>query len=100
VNPVVIVRDHTGTEVMRLTLTGSLGANDALAIDGATQQIDRFAIGVLQTGTNSGLGWLTSGRFPLLDPTDANPDAPAWGTIELAATSGTPTGLVAYHRRW
>lgn len=100
VNPVVIVRDHTGAEVMRLTLTGTLATNDALVIDAATQMVDRFVSGVLQTGTAAGLGWVTSGRFPVLDPTDTNPDAPAWGTIELTATSGTPTGLVAYHRRW
>lgn len=100
VNPVIVVRAHTGAEVMRMTMTGSLATNEALAIDGATQQIDRYVSGVLQTGTSAGLGWLTSGRFPLLDPSDANADAPAWGTIELSATSGTPTGLVAYHRRW
>lgn len=100
VNPVILVRDHTGTEVMRLTLTGSLGTNDALVIDAATQTVDRFVAGVLQTGTNAGLGWVTSGRFPVLDPVHANPDAPVWGTVELSATSGTPTGLLAYHRRW
>jgi hypothetical protein len=100
VNPVVIVREHTGVEVMRLTLTGTLATNDALVIDSATQQVERYVSGVLQTGTASGLGWVTSGRFPVLDPAHTNPDAPAWGTIELAATSGTPTGLTAYHRRW
>lgn len=100
VNPVLIVRDHTGAETMRLTLTGTLATNDALVIDGAAQTLDRYVAGVLQTGTAAGLGWLTSGRFPLLDPSDANADASAWGTIELSATSGTPTGLVAYHRRW
>jgi hypothetical protein len=100
VNPVVIVRDHTGTETMRLTLTGTLATNDALVIDGGAQTIERYVAGVLQTGTAAGLGWLTSGRFPLLDPSDANADASAWSTIELSATTGTPTGLVAYHRRW
>jgi hypothetical protein len=100
VNPVVVVRDHTGAEVMRLTLTVTLAAGDALAIDAAAQTIDRFVNGVRQTGTAAGLGTLTSGRFPVLDPSDAYADASAWGTIELLATSGTPTGLLAYHRRW
>lgn len=100
VNPVVLVRDHTGTEVMRLTLTGTLATNDALEIDAARQTVDRYVSGALQTGPAAGLGWVTSGRFPVLDPTDASPDADAWPTIELSATSGTPTGLVAYARRW
>ena len=85
---------------MRLTLTVTLAAGDALAIDCADQTLDRFVNGVLQTGTAAGLGTLTSGRFPVLDPSDASADANVWGTIELTATSGTPTGLVAYHRRW
>lgn len=100
VNPVMIQRDHTGAEVLRLTLTGTLATNDAVVIDCAAQTLDRYVGGVLQTGAAAGLGWLTSGRFPLLDPSDANADAPAWSTLELSATTGTPTGLVAYHRRW
>ncbi len=100
VNPVIVQRDHTGAEVLRLTLTGTLATNDALVIDCAAQTLDRFVAGVLQTGTAAGLGWLTSGRFPLLDPSDANADAAVWPTLELTSTSGTPTGLVAYHRRW
>jgi hypothetical protein len=100
VNPVVIVRDHTGTEVMRLTLTVTLATNDALVIDAGAQTLDRYVAGVLQTGTSAGLGALTSGRFPLLDPSDANADAEAWGTIAVSAASGTPTGLLTYNRRW
>lgn len=100
VDPVVLVRDHTGTEVMRLTLTGTLATNDAIEIDAARQTVDRYVSGVLQTGTAAGLGWVTSGRFPILAPTDAHAEADAWPTLELSATTGTPTGLVAYHRRW
>lgn len=100
VDPVVIVRDYTGAEVLRLTLTGTLATNDVLAIDCAAQTLTRLVAGVVQTGAAAGLGWLTSGRFPVLDPADASPESNAWGTIELAATSGTPTGLLAYHRRW
>lgn len=100
VDPVIVQRDHTGAEVLRLTLTGTLATNDALVIDCAAQTLDRFVGGVLQTGTAAGLGWLTSGRFPLLDQSDGTPDANTWPTLELTSTSGTPTGLMAYHRRW
>lgn len=100
VNPVVIVRAASGEEVMRLTLTGTLAANDALLIDCGTHQISRYVAGVLQTGTSAGLAWLASGRFPILDPRDADGVRSAWGTLELTATSGTPTGLAWYVRRW
>lgn len=100
VNPVVIVRAASGEEAMRLTLTGTLAANDALLIDGATQTITRFVAGVVQTGTGAGLAWLSSGRFPILDPRDADGVRSTWGTLELSATSGTPTGLAWYVRRW
>ena len=96
VNPVVLVRNDSGDETHRLTLTGTLAANDALVIDSARQTIDRYVAGVLQTGTNSGNAWLTSGQFPLLDPTDALDGTGL--TIELTATSGTPTGLAVCTR--
>jgi hypothetical protein len=96
VNPVVIVRNAQGEETHRLTLTGSLTTNDALAIDSATQDIARYVAGTLQTGTSSGNAWLTSGRFPILAPEDAiNGDGI---TIELTSTSGTATGLLLYTR--
>lgn len=96
VNPVVIVRNDSGDETHRLTLTGTLATNDALVIDCARQQIDRYVAGVLQTGTSSGNAWLTSGQFPLLAPEDAIEGAGI--TVELSATSGTPTGLLLYTR--
>ncbi len=99
-NPVIIVRAASGAEVMRLTFTVTLGANDALAIDSAEQTIVRTVAGVVQTGTASGLACLTSGRFPLLASDDATADLAASPTMELAASSGTPTGLLLYHRRW
>ena len=98
VNPVVIVRNAAGTETQRLTLTGTLATNDGLVIDCARQQIDRYVAGVLQTGTSAGNAWLTSGVFPLLDPADSIEGSGV--TMELSATSGTPTGLVLYKRRW
>lgn len=98
-NPVVIVRSAAGAEVSRMTFTVVLGTNDALLIDGGTQQITRTVAGVVQTGTNSGLAAFTSGAFPLLAPDDGTPDG-AWPTIELTASSGTPTGLALYSRRW
>ena len=105
VNPVVITRAHTGAEVSRITLSGvttarttaSLTANNALKIrrDGT---IEYYVAGVLQTGTEHGLSWLASGSFPLLSPEDAAPDVGLWPTIELAATSGTPTGMALYYQ--
>lgn len=99
-NPVVILRSHTGAEVARMTFTASLAATDALVIDTAAQTITRVNSGVEQTGVNAGLTTLTSGRFPILSPEDASPLGTAWPTLELAAVSGTPTGLVTYFRRW
>lgn len=96
VNPVVIVRNASGDETHRLTLTGTLATADALLVDCARQTITRYVSGVVQTGTNSGNAWLTSGVFPLLAPEDAIDGAGI--TIELAATTGTPTGLALYQR--
>lgn len=93
VDPVVIVSNAAGDETHRLTLTGTLGTNDALVIDGARQWIDRYVAGVLQTGTDSGHAWLTSGQFPLLDPLDGSTLS-----VALAAGSGTPTGLLLVTR--
>ena len=96
VDPVVIVRNAQGDETHRLTLTGTLATNDALVIDSARQSIERYVAGVLQTGTASGNAWLTSGQFPLLAPEDAIEGTGL--TVELSATSGTPTGLLLYTR--
>lgn len=98
VNPIIIMRNASGTETHRLTLTGTLATNDVLVIDCAAQSIERYVAGVLQTGTASGNAWLTSGVFPLLDPADAIDGTGI--TMELSATSGTPAGLVFYKRAW
>jgi hypothetical protein len=98
VNPIIIVRNAAGTETHRLTLAGTLATNDALVIDRAGQTIARYVAGVLQTGTASGNAFLTSGVFPILDPSDAIDGTGI--TMELTATSGTPTGLVLYKRAW
>ena len=100
VDPVVIVKNAAGDEVSRLTFSVSLGSNTALDIDCATQLVNRYSAGVLQTGTSSGLACVASGEFPVLDPTDASPPTSQWGTVELSSTTGTPTGLILYTRRW
>ena len=100
VNPQVIVRSHTGEIVSTLALTGSLGSNTALDIGRTPERIESYSAGVLQTGDADGLTWYDSGAFPILSPDDANPAASAWGTVELAATSGTPTGLLLMRRGW
>ena len=92
VDPVVIVRNAQGDETHRLTLTGTLATADALMIDSARQSITRYVSGVVQTGTASGNAWLASGTFPLIAPEDAIDTAGV--TVELSATSGTPTGLL------
>jgi phage-related protein len=99
-NPELVVRNVSGTEVMRTTFTVVLGATESLVIDAATQQVQRITAGVVQTGALSGLTAFTSGRFPVLSPEDATPDGTAWPTVELVASAGTPTGLTVYHRRW
>lgn len=99
-NPAVILRAHTGAEVLRLEFGASLGANDALVVDCAAASITRLVAGVVQTGTNAGAYALTAGRFPVLSPEHASPDGTTWPTLELSAQSGTPTGLVTYTRRW
>jgi phage-related protein len=96
VNPIVIVRNASGDETHRLTLAGTLATNDALVIDSAKQTIARYVAGVLQTGTASGNAWLASGAFPLLAPEDSVDGDGV--TVELTATSGTPTGLMLYTR--
>lgn len=98
VDPVVILRNYSGEETHRMTLTGTLATNDALAIDCARQVISRYVAGVLQTGANSGNAWFTSGAFPLLAPEDAVDGVGV--TVELSATSGTPTGSIVYARGW
>ncbi len=98
VNPIIIVRNAQGDETHRLTLTGTLTTNDVLVINCASQSIQRYVAGVLQTGTASGNAWLTSGVFPILDPSDAIDGNGI--TMGLTATSGTPTGLVLYKRAW
>lgn len=105
VSPVIITRSYTGAEVSRITLSGvttarpaaSLTANNALKIrrDGT---IEYYVAGVLQTGTENGLSWFGSGSFPLLSPEDAAPDVGLWPTLELLATSGTPTGMALYYQ--
>lgn len=98
VNPSVIVRSHTGDVVSTLALTASLGTGTALDIGRTPERIESYASGVLQTGASAGLTLYTSGAFPVLSPDDANPTASAWPTMELAADSGTPTGLLLYRK--
>lgn len=100
VNPSVVLRSWTGAEVARLDFTASLAATDALLISSSRQTVTRLNSGVVQTGALAGLFALTTGRFPILSPEDASPTGTGWPTLELSATSGTPTGLLTYTRRW
>lgn len=98
VDPHVIVRAPSGEPVSDLALEGTLGSNDALAIDAARESIDRYVSGVLQTGTAAGLAWYASGYFPVLSADDAGYDGATPPTVELSAASGTPTGLLLHSR--
>jgi hypothetical protein len=98
VNPAIIVRDASGAETHRLALTGVLATNDWIEIDSAAQTLTRYVAGVVQAGGASGMTWLTSGTFPILDPSGAI-DGTGIG-MDLTATSGTPTGLILYKRAW
>ena len=100
VNPSVVLRSWTGAEVARLDFTASLAATDALVISCSRQTVTRVNSGVVQTGALAGLFALTAGRFPILSPEDASPTGTGWPTLELTASSGTPTGLLTYTRRW
>ena len=97
VDPIVIVRNASGTEVGRLTLTVSLAADDVVTIDCGSQILTHTVAGVAQANP---LALVTSGTFPILSDEDAIRDASAWPTMELSATSGTPTGAVSYATRW
>lgn len=99
-NPALVLRAHTGAEVLRTTFAVVLAADDALFIESAAQRITRYVGGVVQTGANSGLAAFASGAFPLLSPEDAAADGSSSPTVQLEASAGTPTGLIRYTRRW
>jgi hypothetical protein len=84
----------TLNESLTITSQGNARLKEQLAA--SRQRIARYVAGVLQTGTSAGDAWLTSGQFPLLDPADAIGGDGI--TMELTATSGTPTGLAVYTR--
>lgn len=99
-NPAIILRNARGEEVARTQFTVTLGSNDVLTVDSATEQITRLVSGVVQTGASAGLAAYTSGPLPLLAPEDASADGTLSPTVELAASSGTPVGTISYRRRW
>lgn len=97
-DPAIVIRNASGVEVSRTEFGVILGTNDTLSIDSATEAMTRRIAGVVQTGLSSGLRAYASGPLPLLSPEDAGTEAPL--TVELTAASGTPTGVLTYHRRW
>jgi hypothetical protein len=96
VDPQIVLRRADGQIASTLALTGSLGANTFLELDTATEFAWLSTAGV----RTSALAWITSGAMPLLSGEDApTPDGP-WPTLTLTASSGTPTGVVRWRRRW
>lgn len=100
-DPEIIVRNAQGTEVSRTRFTGSLGANDALWVcggqfGGLPGTMTRLTAGV----ASNALALYRDGALPLFAPGDDTLDGTVSPTVELAAASGTPTGLIRYVRRW
>lgn len=100
-DPFVVYRDAAG--VVRQTLafgisgsTLTLGSADALVCDLSTAQVTLVQSGV-QT---DGAPYVLSGDLPTLDPADADPDAPAWPTLEVDDTTRAVTGIYVGRRAW
>lgn len=88
-NPQIIVRDGAGTMRYTMGFTVTLAAEDFLRVDCDALVITLSDDAVLSDGY--GL-WTTKTTGPLiLDPADQP-------TVELSASSGTPTGIL-YHRK-
>jgi hypothetical protein len=98
-NPVVTMRNAGGDSVQSVGFTVSLGANDALRIDCARGLVSKIASGVVSDALAA--GYWTSGDFALVfrPLVDGNPEAGAYPSLELSASSGTPVGRVTYTRR-
>lgn len=104
-NPELVVRDAQGQEVSRTRWSVVLGSNDALYVNGGQHggvpgAMTRTVASVVQTGDASGLALYRDGALPLLSPEDGTLDGLVGPTVELVASSGTPTGLIRYTRRW
>lgn len=90
VNPTIVYKNSAGTTLTTLTFTGTLASatSDKLLVDLDNLTVTRQVSGV----TSNAASWLTSGDFFVCDPADGVPATPAWPSITLGRTSGTPTG--------
>lgn len=97
VDPELIYRNAAGVEVARLVFSGTLTAGtEYLEID-----LDRSTVQEVSSGVASNaISWLVSGDFFSLDPMDGDPLNGSHPQLQLAADSGTPTGTIAYPKRW
>jgi hypothetical protein len=98
-NPVITVRNAAGSIVQTMSFTVSLGSTAALRIDAARTLVSLVTAGVITDAMVAGYWPIGSGDYPLLRPYDANPEAGAYPTVELSASSGTPVGRITYTRR-
>lgn len=93
-NLVVIYSNSGGTEIQRITTTGSIPAGETLEIDNATQRI------ALEGDLDDGAAFLQGdwGHFVTLDPKDAAALSGAYPTLQ--ATGGPASIVAEYARAW
>lgn len=97
VNPTVTYYASAGTSVQTMAFTATLVAGqDYLEID-----LDRATVVLSDNGSRSnGISLLTSGDFFALDPLDGDVANTAYPLLSVSASSGTPSGTLAYRKRW
>lgn len=94
-NPTLTYRDLAGNIRGQLGLTQVLTVNDWIEANLDTQVISRVLSGVV-----SGPVPIASGDFFALDPADGDSINNLGPTLEVTASSGTPTGLALFRRMW
>ena len=92
VDPVITLKDPSGTVLETMGFTRTLGAGDTLAID-----LEQFLVTLTVGGVDSNdIAALTSGTFFTLDPRDADVYAGDYPTLEVSAG----TGQLVYRRAY
>jgi phage-related protein len=80
-NPTITYKDKDGTTVQTMAFGAlSLGAADYLEID-----CDALTIKLFDPSESNAIDELSGGDFIVLDPADADPWAPDWGTLEVSS---------------
>jgi hypothetical protein len=91
-NPVITLKDPSGTVLETMGFTRTLGSGDTLTID-----LDRFLVTRTVSGVDTDdIAALSSGSFFNFDPRLADAYASDWPTLEVSAGSGVLTYRRAY----